>query len=231
MKITLLTTNTPHHLYFAQRIHAAFPLTAILLEEKHELQNQSPFMKDCTAYERSQLPNTRNMNSLTRIMGYPSVNDSLCVAFLQEMQPDVLIVFGTGKLHPPIIATATQACLNLHGGNPEHYRGLDSHLWTIYHNDFANLVTTLHHIDETLDTGDIVMQTKLRCQRGLQLHELRLFNTQACVNLVLLTLTSLKKLLWMPSRPQTQKGRYYGTFPPALLDSCITKFSKYTANL
>ena len=49
---------------------------------------------------------------------------------------------------------------NLHGGDPEKYRGLDSHYWSIYHNDFKSLITTLHKVRPILDTGEIVLQGK-----------------------------------------------------------------------
>ena len=44
---------------------------------------------------------------------------------------------------------------NLHGGNPEEFRGLDSHYWSIYHNNF-NLYSCLHKLSYKLDDGDII---------------------------------------------------------------------------
>ena len=46
--------------------------------------------------------------------------------------------------------------INLHGGDPEKYRGLDSHLWSIYHEDWASLVSTLHVVSKDLDAGDSI---------------------------------------------------------------------------
>jgi methionyl-tRNA formyltransferase len=121
------------------------------------------------------------------------------VEYLKSINPDVIIVFGTGKINSSLIQIPRLGCLNLHGGDPERYRGLDTHLWAIYHQEFDQLITTLHYIDETLDTGDVVFKATLPISRGLQLHQLRAVNTQVCVKLSLLALMGLHKNEWLPS--------------------------------
>ena len=123
------------------------------------------------------------------------------------------------------------ACLNLHGGNPERYRGLDTHLWSIYHNDFGDLVTTLHHVDADLDTGDIVFQSKLKVEAGTRLHQLRAINTKVCVNLFLVALGAFQSIGWLPSREQVSHGRYYSYMPAVLKEECIRKFNRYVTGL
>jgi methionyl-tRNA formyltransferase len=142
-----------------------------------------------------------------------------------------VLVIGTGLLRPPIIGVASRACLNLHGGQAEVYRGLDSHLWAIYHDDFSNLTTTLHHVDAELDTGDIVLQEALPLQPEVQLHQLRALNAQACARLSLLALTSLNEFDWLPSRRQIARGRYYSFMPTSLKDVCLRKFNRYVQTL
>ena len=45
--------------------------------------------------------------------------------------------------------------LNIHKGLTQYYRGLDSEYWPIFFNEFDKLGTTIHKIDNNLDTGDI----------------------------------------------------------------------------
>jgi methionyl-tRNA formyltransferase len=119
----------------------------------------------------------------------------------------------------------------LHGGHPEEYRGLDSHLWAIYHEDFNNLVTTLHHVDPELDAGDVVLQEQLALTPGMELWQLRAVNTRACVRLCALALASLTQFDWLPARKQVTAGRYYSFMPAEFKAICIKKFAKYTAAL
>ena len=105
------------------------------------------------------------------------MNDASAIASLEKESVDIVIVFGTGVLKPPLIEICTQRIFNLHGADPENYRGLDTHLWAIYHKDFSGLITTLHHLDTGLDTGDIVLQSAIPIHQKIKLHELRAANT------------------------------------------------------
>ncbi|WP_377806343.1 hypothetical protein ABNQ38_06625 (plasmid) [Azospirillum sp. A29] len=102
-----------------------------------------------------------------------------------------LAILTTDTLHhryfvwsPPLLSLCPGAFLNLHGGDPEDCRGFDTHLWAIYHGDFAALATTLHHVSPDLDAGDIVATLPLPLHRGMGLHQLRRSNTEICVRLV-----------------------------------------------
>jgi methionyl-tRNA formyltransferase len=236
MKTVLLTTDTIHHRYFAWRLAERHGLSAIFVETSHpdppfETAHSFESLRD--NYERHTLLGGRaaSFPEFAETHECPSLNAANCVSHLSSLAPDVAIVFGTGKLAPPVINAARTACLNLHGGNPEEYRGLDSHLWAIYHRDWDNLVTTLHHVDAELDTGDIVSQTRLGLQRNMQLHQLRAINTKACIDLVVGALDALLNTAFLPRRRQLKRGRYYSFMPHVLKASCVGNFDRHTRNL
>jgi methionyl-tRNA formyltransferase len=230
MRIVLLTTETSHHLYFAWQLRESFPLHAILVEQAPG--GPHPFEERRNAFERETLLQgaPRRLAELAETWTYPSANDPQAVAALAGCSPDAILLFGTGKLGRPA-RTAAPCCLNLHGGNPEQYRGLDSHLWAIYHQDFANLVTTLHRVDDQLDTGDIVLQSQAPLDRQTQLFQLRALNTRECVRLARLALLSLDSSGWLPGRRQIQRGRYYSALPAALEDRVERNFARYVSGL
>jgi methionyl-tRNA formyltransferase len=236
MNIVLLTTETTHHTYYAWKLSERFPLRAIFVETcaaAPPFEVAHPFEAKRDRYEREVLlgASPNGLPELAPTRFFDSLNNEEAVESLRAITPEVILVFGTGKLAPRVLQVPTVACLNLHGGNPEHYRGLDTHLWAIYHNDFANLVTTLHYLDPGLDTGDIVFQTQLRLTPGLGLHQLRSLNTKACVQLSVLALTSLETTDELPSRKQTERGRYYSRMPAVLKEVCLRKFNRYIADL
>lgn len=233
MKIVLLTTDTPHHLYFARKLQERFPFTSIFIETRvfsPPFDTFHPFESVRDSYEREVLLGNSKLSfsdlAATRI--FSSVNDEDAVRELRETRPDVTLIFGTGKVSESVLSIPRFA-LNLHGGNPETYRGLDTHLWAIYHRDFKNLVTTLHEVDPGLDTGDIVFQTQLRLDRNSKLHELRAINTEACINMSALALTSLTNGSRWPSRAQVSRGRYYSAMPSVLKEDCVRKFERHIA--
>jgi methionyl-tRNA formyltransferase len=236
MRIALLTTETAHHLYFAWKLNAAYPLQSIFIETKiisPPFETAHPFESDRDTYEREVLLKgcPVGFEMLAPTYRCESINERQCVATLQATAPEVAIVFGTGILRAPVIDSVSVACLNLHGGNPEEYRGLDSHLWTIYHSDFDNLITTIHHVDSGLDTGDIVLQSRLPLDSESRIATLRSVNTRLCVDLTRLAIEALRTNGQLPSRSQLRRGRYYSFMPAILKEVCVKSFEKHMARL
>ncbi len=236
INIVLLTTDTSHHLYFAWKIHERFPLTGILTETnvlKAGFDTAHPLENKRDEFERSTLlkgaPAT--LRDIAETVGVGNTNDADALVRLNRWAPDWILVFGTGLLKKAVIQKPKKGILNLHGGDSERYRGLDSHYWTIYHRDFAHLTTTLHVVDETFDTGNIVGQKTLALKRGMELFQLRALNTQACVDLSLMALEEAATTSAVRSRKQKEQGRYYSFMPSVLKDVCVKNFNEHVARL
>ena len=146
---------------------------------------------------------------------------------IRDLVPDLIIVFGTGILRRSILESSKCPILNLHGGDPEKYRGLDSHLWAIYNNDFQSLEVTLHHVEPELDTGDIILQDTVKIRPRMQLKELRSENTRICINLVNSTISNFKNNGFFHQRKQSEKGRYYSAMPTDLKEISLNNFNRY----
>jgi methionyl-tRNA formyltransferase len=236
MQVVLLTTATSHHLYYAWQMRRAGVLDAIVVETQRPrfpFATEHPFEQERDRYETTTLlqgaPNA--LEEIAPVFRCVTANTPDAMAELQRLRPEVIIIFGTGRISNEVAGLATTACLNLHGGNPEAYRGLDTHLWAIYHRDFENLVTTLHFVAPELDAGEIVFSAKLPVPRGAALHQLRAINTQVCVDLSLQAMRLLVLGQPLPCRRQQSPGRYYSAMPSVLKNGCMTKFARYTAGL
>ena len=145
----------------------------------------------------------------------------------EREHPDVIFVYGTRKLCPEWVRGAPYV-LNLHGGDPERYRGLDSNLWALYNQDYDALQVTLHHVDDELDTGDIVFQTQFELPRSPSLGYLQAETTRVCIRLALLALVGIKSG-FLPRRPQRTLGRYYSRIPEELRERCETNLRQLAA--
>jgi len=160
-----------------------------------------------------------------------TVNDETVVNEVSGLKPDIILVFGTGLLRKPIIKSCLKGMLNFHGGDPERYRGLDSHLWAIYHREYVSLVTTLHEVNPELDDGKILLRSRLPVTKNMPLLGLRAINTEVCVNLAIASLAEYERLGHFISCPQTTKGRYYSFMPTPLKDICVHRFAHFTEQL
>lgn len=232
MKLVVLTTQTLHHTYFVRELNRVFPVAVAVVERKVyqvPFDRHHPFEDQREMYESNVFFDGKNVSisDLVPVKEVETINGPQSLESINKLRPDVVIVFGTGVVSEDIIGLCPQGIVNLHGGDPQEYRGLDSHLWAIYHRDFNNLITTLHRVNEKLDDGEIISQGPIALVPGMKLHELRRYNTELCVRLVTSALNAYLKTGRFVSQPQRKKGRYYSFMPAALKEICLTNFRKY----
>lgn len=236
MSLVILTTDTLHHARFIQQVSARFPITRVFEETTSvsaPFETSHPFENLQDEYEQDIWFSGQNSSivDFTPVNRFENLNSPKAISELADLSASVVIVFGTRRLKPAMIEAAGSNIFNLHGGNPENYRGLDTHLWAIYHEDFSNLFTTLHTVNEVLDDGRIVASLPVPILPGMELHQMRAANTEVCIQLTLTAIQKFMKIDMFPSRPQKTIGRYYSFMPTSLKELCLSKFQRHTAKL
>lgn len=234
-RIAVLTTQTIHHAYFLREISTRHTVSLALLETRlgtasFPVHHAYEGLRD--AHERSRWfadadPKCRDFAPCRECF---SVNDAASLDMLHDARPELILVFGTGRIDPPLLQSFPGLVLNLHGGDPERYRGLDSHLWAVYHRDREGLCTCLHHVNPELDDGDIVALRKLEPGPGMELHQLRALNTETCVELALQVLAAFDATGTIEARAQRKRGRYYSQMPAVLKELCVGRFRRMFAS-
>jgi methionyl-tRNA formyltransferase len=214
MKIAILTTETTHHAHFVREIVAHYPDVRVICETKAlqpPFDTRHDFETQRDAFERKHWFSGKDAKiaefAPTKMV--ESANAADGVAALADTGADIAVVFGTGKLSSALIGNGPRVFLNLHGGDPEEYRGLDA----------------------DLDGGEISLQQSLALQPGMPLHQLRSVNTQACVRLFLAAVGAFSNNDDVPSRQQRARGRYYSFMPAVLKELCVGRFAKHTGGL
>jgi methionyl-tRNA formyltransferase len=233
MRLVVFTTETLHHAYYVREIARQYRIDLVLSEQSSVM---PPFeVKHAFEDQRDEHERARffggahaSIKDFGEVLDVDGINSQTAAKAIEQARPDVILVFGTGVIRPEVIGLCPEGMINLHGGDPERYRGLDSQLWAIYHNDFSALVTTLHRVNPTLDDGDIILQERLRFDHGAGLEQLRAVNTDACVRISLAALDMFSRFGQFVSRPQIERGRYYSFMPGCLKESCIARFAKFT---
>ncbi len=236
MKIIVFTTNTTHHIYFIKKISQFFNIDSIILEKESlipQFNTDHPFEKERDSYEKIKLLNEEKLDfgSYSKTIELNNINDPECIDFISKQKPDVVISFGTGIIRNPIIEKCKNGIINLHGGDPQYYRGLDSHLWAIYHKEFSHLKVCLHRVNRTLDDGEIIDLRSIKIRKDLELFMLRSENTRLCVEITLSALKKFEGKGIFKSKPQKSKGRYYSFMPDVLKEVCLKYFKQHTKSL
>ncbi len=232
MKLAILTTETTHHAYFVREMARAADVVRVVVETRHAVppfETAAPFETQRESYERATwfAHDSAAVAEFAPTLIATTANETEVVEQLRRDAPDVIVVFGTGLLRGDILTVCPGRTLNLHGGDPERYRGLDSHLWSIYHQKWDGLVTALHHVTERFDAGDLLAVAPIPIRPGMPLAELRTRNTEVCVELVRQALSAGPEL--PPARPQATAGEYFSFMPAALKVRCEQMFADWTA--
>ena len=82
------------------------------------------------------------------------------VNILKDINPDVICVVAYGKIIPKeILEIPKYWCVNFHPSLLPQYRGSAPIQWAILNGDKETGVTTMY-LDEGMDSGDIILQTK-----------------------------------------------------------------------
>jgi peptidoglycan/xylan/chitin deacetylase (PgdA/CDA1 family) len=84
-----------------------------------------------------------------------NLNSPAAAAALSRLNADLGIVLGTRVLRRGTFAVPRLGSINLHKGAVPKYRGMPPGFWEIYNSETTAGVT-VHFVDDSLDTGDIV---------------------------------------------------------------------------
>ncbi len=91
----------------------------------------------------------------------PNINGPTSVKAMSELEPDVIIQSGAGILKPQIFTLARLATLNLHHGIAPLIKGMSSILWGQYERKPDWVGSTVHVIDEGIDTGAVLAYARV----------------------------------------------------------------------
>ena len=236
MKIIILTTNTPHHLFFVKNLCSHFDISSTIIETNSitaPFETHHPFESKRDEYELHHLLKDINytFDEFCQSASVDTVNDENSYRMIDDINPDIIITFGTGKINNNIIDLCKNGFINLHGGCPQYYRGLDTHMWAIYHKQFSQLITTLHILNSRLDDGEIIAQGKIGLDKNSTIIGLRSLNTQICIDLTISAIQHFERYGYFKMTKQKKKGRYYSFMPKVLKEICLKNFNNFVETL
>lgn len=162
---------------------------------------------------------------------FDNINEPKAISRVKAISPDVIIVVGTRKLSKIFLQASNCLIVNLHGGDPCKYRGLDSHFWAMYHKDFDSFDICLHHVTAELDSGDIIQKEKMDINASSKIEHLRLINTECAVKMTINFMNDLCAKRKLKNNPQERKGRYYSFMPSCLKEIAINNFNRFCLSL
>jgi methionyl-tRNA formyltransferase len=234
IKVLILTTDTDHHNFFLNNLKIEEKNLFVIYQKKklkNKYKTSHKLLKKKEIYEKKIFNNSifnRNIN----IKKFFDINSTNAINYINYIKPKIIIIFGTSILKKKNLKKIkTKILLNLHGGDPENYRGLDTLLWAIFHKDFKRLYTTLHKVNVKVDTGDIFNSKRIKINKKSSITNIGINNTNNCIKLVnnfIFKIINKKKIIYTK---QKKLGRYYSALPSALIDVCENNLRNYAKKI
>jgi len=189
LKIVLITGCAPEHCYVANRLASAFPIEAIFIDVGTQISRQQR-LKRIRRHTLSQFlsrallklwmwmsrDHLQHRQDIERVLGedslshrfpvqtVPGINSRDMIARLQELSPDILLIYGAAIARPETLITA-KTVLNLHTGMSPQYRGTNCIFWPIYNGEPDQVGATVHLCTGQVDGGPILAQARARLRR------------------------------------------------------------------
>ena len=138
-------------------------------------------------------------------------NDGESLAWLDQLEPDLLLVFGGKILAPPWFEQPRLGAMNLHYGITPDYRGSESVVWAAYHRNWSKVGATVHYLDDGIDTGPVInyVPVSVRPGDGLDTLTARVY-WQGMNEFIRLASQSVRRDRRLPTRPTTrQPAQFY----------------------
>ncbi|MGN0353395.1 MAG: methionyl-tRNA formyltransferase [Roseburia sp.] len=89
------------------------------------------------------------------------VRENECVEYLRSYQPDIIVVVAFGQIvSREILDMPKYGCINVHASLLPKYRGAAPIQWAVLNGDKVSGVTIMH-MDEGIDTGDMILQKEI----------------------------------------------------------------------
>jgi len=74
---------------------------------------------------------------------------------IRSLQPDILLIYGTGIVAQKVLSVVRRIALNMHTGISPYYRGCDCAFWPVHNEELHLLGATVHECTNNIDGGRI----------------------------------------------------------------------------
>jgi len=188
MKIVWIGGDGLRHKYYLNAINSVYPVAGIIQEKREggvsELAPKPPenisshdkknfelhFLNRKNADEKHfkevSLPDCR-IHKVTK----ETLNNSDTKKFIEDINPDLVLIYGCHLIYEPIFSILPKHTINLHAGLSPKYRGSATLFWpfVFLEPNFAGV--TFHRILDKADAGDIIHQSVPKLESSDKIHD------------------------------------------------------------
>ena len=194
-RIVLITGDDLEHRFVANTLSASLNLAGIVVDHgkpQGKLERARKLWKRYTLaqmFSRAILmvlraawrDSSRSTEDVTKVFGAANcsrftrddlvshvsgINTKEGVGVVTSLQPDILLIFGTGIVGKKVLSLPTRIALNMHTGISPIYRGCDCTFWPVHNGELHMLGATVHECTALVDGGKIFATAHASVEAG-----------------------------------------------------------------
>lgn len=155
-------------------------------------------------------------SSKVPVLRTDDLNGRKTVRYLQALEPDLLLLLGTGIIRKHILDIPRIGTVHCHQGCLPRYRGVNTIEWSIY--DGQNVCITTHFVSPGIDTGDILLCKKIPTYKGDDIELVRARCQEEAVDLLTRTIGGIRNGTIRPRKQKAAEGKQYFSMHPFFVD-------------
>jgi hypothetical protein len=236
LRVTLLCTDGPHHLYLAAELQKAFGGVRVIMEPGHAQASRLRKAGNYRSYLWSRYHDLRrrvfgysayrqryfaredgihDWTSLSVLEGVkyletPWINDPRVVKELREEVSDAYVVMGTKIIRSQVLSEVpADRIVNLHGGHLPEYKGNHCFFFALHNGDYDKLSTTIHRVSSGLDAGEIISLHTVNFEEGDNSETLYSRAEKQAIDSLVTRLRLYPDITRWENSPQPNRGTVY----------------------
>ncbi|MFH2104558.1 MAG: formyltransferase family protein [Chloroflexota bacterium] len=171
MKLFWIGGSHPRHLYYINTIAKEYPLAGAIVEIRENLMPQPPdglegmdrenFIRHFSNREKAEehyFGKQSFPDCPMHKVSHDALNTQSSIEFLDSVNPDIVLIFGSGMVRDPLFSALPKHAVNLHLGLSPRYRGSATLFWPFYFMEPPCAGSTFHYIVSEPDAGEIIHQ-------------------------------------------------------------------------
>lgn len=172
MKITVITSDHPRHLYLIKSLQKISKNLLAVIEPKPYIRNsilnnnttaKNYFKKvkqsELKIFKKSYL--IENKRTLIKVVRKNEINFTNLIKINLFLNSDYYIVFGSSIIKDQMLKyLIKKKALNIHMGFSPYYRGTDCNFWAMYDGHPGYVGGTVMKLSKKIDAGNILLKSK-----------------------------------------------------------------------
>ena len=171
IKLVIITGDCLRHYWFADLLSKHFTVKGVVFEVKRlpvskevRCEFVENYFKDRDKaekkYFRQDYKNFLSDSNVLKINSGKELNSKETFAWINNLDPDLIISFGSGIICDPILSCYENKMINIHLGLSPYYRGAGTNFWALANNEPECVGATIHLTSAKVDAGEVLAQVR-----------------------------------------------------------------------